>query len=57
MSKEVEYKTVGVRVSKVMADELAILAKAEHRSISNIIKIAIEEHLNKFFNTQEGKTK
>lgn len=53
--KKVEYKTVGVRVPLTMAAELELLAKHEHRSVSNIIKIAIEAHLDKFFNAKAGE--
>lgn len=55
--KDTKHKTIGVRVPETMADELELLAKEQQRTVSNVIRMAIEAHLNQFFNTQGGETK
>ena len=54
MTKEkVSHKIIGVRVTEQMAGELDILAKSEQRSVSQIIRFALEEYLNKHFGEEK----
>ena len=47
--KEKSHKIVGVRVTKAMCEELEELAKSQQRSVSNVIRMALDEYLNKYF--------
>ena len=54
MEKEkVSYKIVGVRLKKTMVDELELLAKDQQRSVSQIMRFAIEQYLDKYFGEEK----
>ena len=49
MEKERTHKIIGVRVTEAMSKELELLAKDQQRSVSNVIRMALDEYLNKYF--------
>ena len=51
--KQKSHKIIGVRVTEQMADELNVLAEAEHRSVSAVIRLALDEYLNKYFEKKD----
>ena len=53
MEKERTHKIIGVRVTESMAKELELLAKDQQRSVSNVIRMALDEYLNKYFGEQK----
>ena len=53
MEKERTHKIIGVRVTEAMSKELELLAKDQQRSVSNVIRMALDEYLNKYFGEQK----
>lgn len=54
MTKEkVSHKIIGVRVTEAMSKELELLAKDQQRSVSQIMRFAIEQYLDKYFGEEK----
>lgn len=46
MTDKTQYKTIGVRVTKDLSAQLDELAAAEQRSVSQIIRFALEAYIS-----------
>ena len=53
MTKERTHKIIGVRVTEAMSKELELLAQSQQRTVSNVIRMALDEYLNKYFGEQK----
>lgn len=41
MQKQTEYTQLGVRIEKTMHDQLVAIAEKEHRTVSQVVRIAL----------------